>query len=392
MSGKRIVMWQVPKEHWQGAANRETIISPFVRDALDIESRLPKGVNLGNERMRYQLCCRRIQNAVLQGQLASEHEFLDEDIFYFLWNVPAKAQSALVANRLAACFFPPELVEKAIIAMEAYTVEFTKNIKEAGVIALKKRLQFFKTALTKTAGVVETFDFLVVKAKSPVLFESESFATQPMSLQAVGIDEAKNFVSDNGSRAYKRLLAIIEQAIHSGATVNFSNQPHQVVTEVLNAIVYSEEGKNPAAVRVVYMDGTEAEPFPVRCLQRTTAEHLQGEFIRLRASLVSMRHLEMDGRVDFAWFRNRQVSSGGSFAEVDAFCTTQTMNLLKEMSSGHKVILEMYQTGLETAVVGFYRGLVRFLMDQQGDVPTLQVVPMYYNGSEGDYEAGKIWA
>lgn len=388
---KRIMMWQVPKEHWQGCDIRETAIGPFVRDALDIERRLPKGVNLANERMRYQLCCRRIQNAVLQDQLASEHEFLGEEIFTLLRSLAVEAPAALAANRLAACFFPPELMDKAVAGMEALVAEFDKNNTGAGATTLKKRLQFFKGALAKAAGVVETLDFLVEKAEASFLLPPDAILTKLTASQAVGMQAHEDCPPGNGSSAYNNLLAGIEQAIRTGGAVNFSNQPHPVVTEVLNKIVYAEDGRKPAMVRVVYLDGTEAAPFPVRCLLRKTTDSLQGEFLRLRASLVSMRHLEMDARVDLAWFRNRQVSSGGSFAEVDTFCTDQTMNLLRGMPPDQKVVLEMYQTGLETAVVGFYRGLVRFFLERE-DGPPFQVLPRYYNGKTGDYEKGAIWA
>ncbi len=392
MSGKRIVMWQVPKEQWQGGADRETAIGPFVRDALDIEHRLPKGVNLANERMRYQLCCRRIQNAVLQNQLASEHESLDEEIFALLRNLATKAQPALTKNRLAACFFPPELVEKAVTGMEALVGEFKENKNVAGAITLRKRLLFFENALAKAVGVVETLDFLVEKAEASFLLPPDAILTKLTASQADKMQAQEDCRPREVSSSYKNLLAGIEQAIRTGGAVNFSNQPHPVVTEVLNKIVYAEDGQEPAVVRVVYLDGTEAAPFPVRCLQRKTADSLQGKFIRLRASLVSMRHLEMDGRVDLAWFRNRQVSSGGSFAEVDTFCTEQTMNLLRGMPPDQKVALEMYQTGLETAVVGFYRGLVRFFLEQRDGGSSFQVQSMYYNGEAGDYEKGAIWA
>lgn len=391
MSGKRIIMWQVPKEHWQGRDNRETAISPFVRDALDIERRLPKGVNLANERMRYQLCCRRIQNAVLQDRLASEHESLDEEIFTLLWNLSAKAQPALTKSRLAACFFPPELMERAVAGMEALVVEFKENKTVAGASTLERRLQFFENALAKAAGVVETFDFLVEKVEASALLSPDAISTQSTASQANEMQAQVDCPPGEGSSAYNNLLADIEQAICIGGAINFSNQPHPVVTEVLNKIAYAEDGRKPAMVRVVYLDGTEAAPFPVRCLQRKTTDSLHGEFLQLRASLVSMRHLEMDARVDLAWFRNRQVSSGGSFSEVDAFCTEQTMDLLRGMPPDQKVALEMYQTGLETAVVGFYRGLVRFFLEREYG-PSFQVLPRYFNGKTGDYEVGTPWA
>jgi len=112
----------------------------------------------------------------------------------------------------------------------------------------------------------------------------------------------------------------------------------------------------------------------------------------LKASLISMRHLEMDEHVDVAWFRNRRVSLPRPFAETDAYCTEETQRLLSGMS-GTGVRLELHQTGLETAVIGFYRGLVRSLIAarSRGSESRLRVVPKYYSRRESSYVDGSVW-
>ncbi len=392
MSGKRIVMWRVPKEHWQTEDNGTTAITPFVRDALDIEHRLPKGINLANERMRYHLCCRRIQNAVLEGRLADAHEPLEADIIPLFHEQAIKANPALLASRFAACFFPPEHVGKAIEGMEAFASSRPTGLAAAGLASLSKRLYFFRRAKDDAAGIVETFDFLSDKMEDFDVLEPESIFVEEEEQQHPSRDGYVAVHAEQGLTAYQNLLDTVEQAIQNDSAVNFSNQPHNVITEVLNRIVYAEDGQKPAMIRVVYMDGTEAAPFPVRCLQRKTSAPPQDKTIRLRAALVSMRHLEMDSQVDLAWFRNRQVSAGESYAGVDAFCTEQTLNQLQDMPREQTVVLSLYQTGLETAVIGFYRGLVHYLLERQNDGPSIQVLPMYYKGKTDGYEEGKIWA
>ena len=67
-----------------------------------------------------------------------------------------------------------------------------------------------------------------------------------------------------------------------------------------------------------------------------------------------------------------------------------------------RVRLRIFQTGLETAVVGFFRAVVEHLLQHPG---TLEVVPMFYSsrssGTSGEspveeefagFERGVIWA
>ena len=105
-----------------------------------------------------------------------------------------------------------------------------------------------------------------------------------------------------------------------------------------------------------------------------------------------MRHLDMDEKVDFAWLRNRKVSVARAFADTDAYCTERTIELLREVEN-KGLCLHLYQTGLETAVVGFYRGLVRVLKDRRNDSNALplRVVPYYFSGKDGLYKPGRTW-
>lgn len=373
-------MWLVAKEHWHAQAGTETAISPFVRDALEIELRLPKGVNLTNELIRYQLCCRRIQNAVVQGSISSldKKEFAAEPFLADLRKLATMEYHGLKSGRLAACFFPPDYVPKAIETMRSSSPGRGASATAGFTASFDQRLEFFEKAARESAGVIESFDFLDELFSLPH-YEKQERSPDHRTRQQ---DEA----SLDGS-----LLDCLNQAISSGGSINFSNRPHPEITEALNASVYADDGGQPAEVRVIYMDGTEAAPFPVRCLKKMETADFPEDSVHLRAALISMRHLEMDGRVDFAWFRNRQVSAGGSFAEVDAFCTRQTLELLRSMPRDRAVTLEMYQTGLETAVIGFYRGLTLWLQQREKGSPPFRVVPMYYGRTEG-YQEGMPWA
>jgi len=56
-----------PPSFWGEGKGEAGPATGFVRDALDIERRIPKGVNLESERSRYFLCCRRIQDAARES-------------------------------------------------------------------------------------------------------------------------------------------------------------------------------------------------------------------------------------------------------------------------------------------------------------------------------------
>ena len=73
---------------------------------------------------------------------------------------------------------------------------------------------------------------------------------------------------------------------------------------------------------MIYTDGSQGENLPLQCLPKREKEEFEIllKFPPLRAALLSMRHLEMDDKVDISWFRNREVSKARAFSETDQFC------------------------------------------------------------------------
>ena len=126
---------------------------------------------------------------------------------------------------------------------------------------------------------------------------------------------------------------------------------------------------------VEYRDGSRsAHPFPLRALP------LKGQLpacsLELRFALLSIRHTEMDAVVDGAWLRNAEVSRPRPAGQTDDLVYDITRSQLAELCRGEAhVRLYLYQTGLETAVVGFYKALVDHLLSHPGSV---SVQPMYY--------------
>lgn len=386
-----LILYMKNDAFWKENDDAWLNIAPFVADALIIERRLLKGVNATNERMRYRLCCRRIQEAALSAGDESERMILDQsyyDVLDLLWE---QFPAAVLKSRLTACFFGPESLSEHLNHFKA----LVKQTKLEDHPDIKKRLEFFKKALTCGAGVVEVSDFLVPVQEEKKVREQVLSHLRKGRISTVGHEMEDAISEERRLGMLQNLNRRIAKAIETGGEVNFSNQPHFVVADALNGFVYRDDPNEPETrIRVVYMDGSQAEDFPLRCLNRPCEGKATGaglEMPSLNAALISMRHLEMDEIVDMAWFRNRKVSVPRPFAETDAYCTQETVKLLHSIEKG--LHIEMYQTGLETAVVGFYRGLVEVLKQRRSvqNAPPLSVMPRYYAGKTDGYRAGKLW-
>jgi len=88
----------------------------------------------------------------------------------------------------------------------------------------------------------------------------------------------------------------------------------------------------------------------------------------------------MDAVVDGAFLRNAEVSRPRPAAVTDDFVYETSRTQLSQLTDGgrRRVLLHIYQTGLDTAVMGFYRAVVGHLLVSPYSV---SVVPMYYVAS-----------
>ncbi|MFO1500833.1 MAG: hypothetical protein U1G07_21010 [Verrucomicrobiota bacterium] len=175
-----------------------------------------------------------------------------------------------------------------------------------------------------------------------------------------------------------------------GGTINANNQPHEVTTDVFGEWVRG--GGDPARVRIIYADGSEAAPFPLCCL--AGRQRPPGRPRILRAALMSMRHLQIDRVVDLAWFRNREVSQARSLAGSDEVCYHYSLAELERLAAlslqiKQPIELHIYHTGFEPASMGFYRAVVSVLLgDEEFQAgwakslpPWLVVIPYYFRGN-----------
>jgi hypothetical protein len=164
------------------------------------------------------------------------------------------------------------------------------------------------------------------------------------------------------------------------APISPSGIQNSVVTEILREFTEQLPGGRPVDVLVEYRDGSRsAHAFPLRSLP--LKGQLPAASLELRFALLSIRHTEMDAVVDGAWLRNAEVSRPRPAGQTDDLVYDITRGQLAELSRGEShVRLHLYQTGLETAVVGFYKALADHLLRYPRSV---SVQPMYYDAPRG---------
>jgi hypothetical protein len=184
-----------------------------------------------------------------------------------------------------------------------------------------------------------------------------------------------------GARAVEaRFRAQIDAVVTGGsgttrATVDPSGVHNRVLAKVLHEYVRGLPSTRVDAA-IAYRDGSAAShPFPLRCLPlvQTPPEHAD---IELHLALLSIRHPEMDPVIDGAWLRNAEVSRPRPAALTDDFVYGTSLDQLASLTDhGRRIAhLHIYQTGLDTAVVGFYRAVTTHLLAHPG---TLAVTPMF---------------
>jgi len=160
-----------------------------------------------------------------------------------------------------------------------------------------------------------------------------------------------------------------------------SNISNRILTEGLRRYV---EGDAPVSARVVYQDGSEAPPFPLRCL---TLEKEAPQKNVLRLALISMRHNDMDDAVDGCVLRNRLVSRVRPAAETDHLAYSVTRQRLQALA-GRDMTIELFQTGFQPAVIGFYRALV----EQLREAPCSIAVSPQFHIHGSTFRPGLPWA
>jgi hypothetical protein len=186
-------------------------------------------------------------------------------------------------------------------------------------------------------------------------------------------------------RFAEQLATAVSPKNHNQRRICPSGIPNVTLTKGLRAYAATVSGQLPVLdVPVIYRDGSTARPFPLRCIPLIDNRETMGRNISF--SLLSIRHVDLDVEVDGAWLRNSEVSRPRPAADTDEFVYQESVKQLDRLCD-MPTTLVMYQTGLETAITGFYRAVAERLMTYPN---TLSVLPMFYQ-ERGPYLAGQAW-
>lgn len=399
-----IYICAIPEEYWHPSSQFQLGLPKFHQDIKSIERRISKQVNLQDEFNRYTLVCQRLEQEILESgkirQVSNPQGFAEtvQQSFFPMIAIGGDYLKALIGFieledfSHGTVFSPDEL--------ETHYQAFSDICERHSISdsVINHKLKFMRIAIQNKCGIVEIQSgFHAAKKNGSTDSVLDSLIHQEENESANYI-EIPDFVRAGlevehfGKRKLElanELRKQILDGLRNDEPVNLgSTAPHDVITEVLNEFVFVSDPTElkPANLRVMYVDGSEATPFPVFCLLRTQT---QDSNFRLRVALMSMRHLEMDPDIDYCWFRNREVSRTRTLAETDQFCFETTISQLDEILDSSSIELNIYHTGFEPAVVGFYRGLVHKLR-QSSSHNSVVVIPQYYRGQKG-YQPGKIW-
>lgn len=185
-------------------------------------------------------------------------------------------------------------------------------------------------------------------------------------------------VAPEGTTRKQAIAQRFEEQI--SATLELSDPPsyiepsgvsNSVLTETLRRFVAMSGHRTDAPVR--YQDGSTARPFPLRSL--ALGREVPALERELRFALLSIRHAEMDVDVDGCWLRNFDISRPRPAGETDEVSYELSRAQLSALTRHGPVLIRLYQTGLDAAVVGFYRAVVEHLLESPGSIA---IVPTYY--------------
>ncbi|EKD52560.1 MAG: hypothetical protein ACD_61C00305G0004 [uncultured bacterium] len=281
--------------------------------ALKIEARMEKGVNLEDEQRRYQILCDRMEylGNLISGTKKIESVNLGDNYLELLLLMKKKFPEETKQAGVMSNFCPASFVEKQIALFEGLA-------KKTGLLEheeIQKKIKFYRMAAKQNWNVLELQELTAdEETDGSVSVDNlrEKFLSLPMSDGITSTQDSNSFMALRNQM--NRVIAEVNKGISTG--VNFSDLSHNVITEILNEFVFGA-GK-PMYLPVVYADGTKARPFPIHCLklpERGKVINLPGPVINV--GQLSGRHQEMDPKMNIYFFRNQEISTGKTAAEID---------------------------------------------------------------------------
>ena len=171
-----------------------------------------------------------------------------------------------------------------------------------------------------------------------------------------------------------------------GAVINPSGVMNTVLTEGLRCAFAVDPKNRSVDAPVVYRDGSQGPPLRLASIAFTTVPIEQP--CTRRFALLSIRHPDLDIEVDGCWLRNTVISRPRPAGETDRLVYELSKGQLADLLEGGPLTIVLYQTGLETAIVGFYRAVADVLRDRPR---ILTVLPKYWS-QETVFDDGVPWS
>ncbi|MGO8967059.1 MAG: hypothetical protein ACLQGN_26535 [Mycobacterium sp.] len=193
-----------------------------------------------------------------------------------------------------------------------------------------------------------------------------------------------------GQEVRERFEYLISSALaDSGgdeAAILPSGVSNTVLTEALRRHAHAEPDARRIDLPVRYRDGSHGPWFPLRALAMT--DQTPENWRQLRFTLMSIRHVDMDAIVHGAWLRNSRVSQRRPVGLTDQIVFETSRQQLRRLDPRVPTVIHIYQTGLEPAIVGFYRAVVWHLIEHP---KSIAVIPYYFQGGTR-FVTGTTWA
>lgn len=169
------------------------------------------------------------------------------------------------------------------------------------------------------------------------------------------------------------------------AALNLSRYRHVVTAPVLRKLAY-DSSLSGRILPIVFEDDSRTPGFPLGVIASYPGKELPTTERTLRVSLMSGRHPEMSFLCRWYICRNEEMAAVDEMAQEEEVSCTKALDFLSGDYPSGGLTLEVYHTGLEPMVCGFYRGVTEFFrMRQSLGLPRNVVIqPMLFSESPGE--------
>lgn len=191
----------------------------------------------------------------------------------------------------------------------------------------------------------------------------------------------------------ERLVAEMQDHVKSGEPMNMSTPPHTEITEALHRWTYMH-GKS-GGLKIEYNDGTGVKkPFPVGVLWKPDEgwDWRPKRVHHLHVGTLSFRHVDYDRHVDLYLIRDKETRRLLQ-RDIEEMAYERMYRLLGASELQGESYISVYQTGLESLIVGLYRALTEHLQHRNvAGLGPLRVRPIFYMDEKtGRESTGTTW-